>query len=76
MATDFIKKPRKKVCYFCREKIDYIDYKDEKLIKRFVSDRGKIRSRRTTGSCAQHQRLLSIAVKRAREIALIPYFVR
>lgn len=76
MGTDYIKKQRKKVCYFCKEKIDYIDYKDEKLLRRFISDRGKIRSRRTTGSCAQHQQRLSVALKRARELALIPYLAR
>lgn len=76
MASDLIKRQRKKVCYFCKEKINYIDYKDEKLLRRFISDRGKIRSRRTTGSCTQHQSMLSVAIKRAREMALIPYFSR
>jgi ribosomal protein S18 len=61
---------------FCKEKIEYIDYKDINLLKRFLSDRGKIRARRVTGNCAQHQRDLSIAIKRAREMALIPYSIR
>jgi ribosomal protein S18 len=74
--TNYVRKPRKKYCMFCKEKIDYIDYKDINLLKRFLSDRGKIRARRVTGNCAQHQRDLSIAIKRAREMALIPYSIR
>lgn len=67
------KRPRKRYCYFCREKIDYIDYKDVNLLRRFLSDRAKIRPRRVTGTCAQHQAELSKAVKNAREVALLPY---
>jgi ribosomal protein S18 len=74
--TNYVRKPRKKYCMFCKEKIEYIDYKDINLLKRFLSDRGKIRARRVTGNCAQHQRDLSIAIKRAREMALIPYSIR
>ncbi|NCO65583.1 MAG: 30S ribosomal protein S18 [Candidatus Aquicultor secundus] len=74
--ADYIRKPRRKYCAFCKDKVDYIDYKDANLLRRFMSDRGKIRPRRVTGTCAQHQRDLSIAIKRAREMALIPYTQR
>lgn len=67
--------PRRKVCAFCVEKIDYIDYKDAKRLRKFVSERGKIVPRRISGNCAAHQRLLTTALKRARVIALIPYTV-
>ncbi|MDP2211159.1 MAG: 30S ribosomal protein S18 [Candidatus Aquicultor sp.] len=71
--ADYVRKPRRKYCGFCKDKIDYVDFKDTNLLRRFMSDRGKIRPRRVTGTCAQHQRDLSIAIKRAREMALIPY---
>lgn len=74
--ADYVRKPRRKYCAFCKDKIDYIDYKDTGMLRRFMSDRGKIRPRRVTGTCAQHQRDLSIAIKRAREMALIPYTQR
>ena len=64
---------RRKVCHFCVEKLDYVDYKDAKLLRRFVSDRGKILPRRITGTCAAHQRMLTVAAKRARIIALVPF---
>jgi len=64
---------RRKVCKFCDEKIDTIDYKDVKVIGQFVSERGKILPRRLTGACSPHQRLLAIAIKRARNIALLPF---
>lgn len=64
---------RKKVCTFCTDKADYIDYKDIAKLRRFVSDRAKILPRRMTGVCAVHQRELTIAIKRARHIALLPY---
>ncbi|MEA2063043.1 MAG: 30S ribosomal protein S18 [Gemmatimonadota bacterium] len=64
---------RKRVCYFCENKIDNIDYKDEKVLTRFVNERGKIIARRTSGACARHQRQFSVAIKRARFLALIPY---
>lgn len=64
---------RKKTCYFTENKIDYIDYKDVDLLKKFISDRGKIVPRRTTGTCAKHQRKLTIAIKRARQMALLPF---
>ncbi len=66
---------RRKVCRFCQEKRDHIDYKDVRLIQQFVSDRGKILPRRLTGVCSPHQRQLKVAVKRARNIALLPFAV-
>lgn len=63
----------RKPCTFCKEQIEYIDYKDLQLIGRFMNDRGKIAARRVSGTCAKHQRHLSIALKRARAIALLPY---
>ena len=67
---------RKRYCYFCKQDIDYIDYKDIALLRRYISDKGKIRPRRSTGNCVQHQKKVAEAIKRAREIALIPYFRR
>jgi small subunit ribosomal protein S18 len=64
---------RRKVCKFCADKIDYVDYKDIKLISQFVPERGKILPRRMFGTCAEHQRKLTAAVNRARHIALLPY---
>ena len=64
---------RRRVCAFCADKIDYIDYKQVSRLRRFVSDRGKIMSRRQTGNCASHQRAVTHAIKRAREIALLPF---
>jgi small subunit ribosomal protein S18 len=64
---------RRKVCKFCADKIDYIDYKDVKLISAFVPERGKVLPRRMFGTCAEHQRKLSVAIKRARHIALLPF---
>jgi small subunit ribosomal protein S18 len=64
---------RRKVCKFCEEKIDVIDYKDVKLVGQFVSERGKILPRRLTGTCSMHQRELTTAIKRARNIALLPF---
>lgn len=64
---------RKKVCVFCGEKNGEIDYKDTNKLKRYVSERGKILPRRITGNCAKHQRALTVAIKRARHIALMPY---
>ena len=67
------KKQKKKVCIFCKDQMAFVDYKDVGLLKKFVSERGKIRSRRTTGACRRHQSQVAVAVKRAREIALLPY---
>ena len=64
---------RKKVCQFCAEKCESIDYKDAAKLRRFVSERSKILPRRTTGTCAMHQRQLTEAIKRARQVALLPY---
>lgn len=64
---------RRKVCHFCTNKIDEIDYKDTKTLQRYVSERGKILPRRVTGACAKHQRKVTTAVKRARAVALLPY---
>ena len=64
---------RRKVCKFCADKIDYVDYKDVKLISQFVPERGKILPRRMFGTCAEHQRKLTVAIKRARHIALLPF---
>ena len=67
------KKGRKKVCAFCVEKVEKIDYKDAAKLRRYTSDRAKILPRRVTGTCAYHQRELTKAIKRARQIALMPY---
>jgi small subunit ribosomal protein S18 len=67
---------KKKVCIFCKEHATWVDYKDINLLRRFMSDRGKIRSRRVTGNCAQHQRDVQVAIKTAREVALLPYSQR
>ena len=63
----------RKACRFCENKIERVDYKDERTLDRFISDRGKILPRRATGTCAQHQRQLAMAIKRARYLALLPY---
>lgn len=65
--------PRRKVCAFCADKREVIDYKDPARLRRFISDRGKIEPRRKTGTCAKHQRRLAIALKRARHLALLPF---
>jgi small subunit ribosomal protein S18 len=64
---------RRKPCPFCRDKIEFVDYKDIVTLRKFISDRGKIRSRRITGACRRHQNQIATAVKRARELALLPY---
>ena len=64
---------RRKSCYFCKEKIEHVDYKDVGMLRKFISDRGKIRTRRITGACRRHQNQIARAVKRARELALLPY---
>ncbi|MBE6691765.1 MAG: 30S ribosomal protein S18 [Ruminococcaceae bacterium] len=71
--ASFRNKRRKKVCAFCADKVDYIDYKDVRRFSKNLSERAKILPRRVTGTCARHQRQLTIAVKRARHLALIPY---
>lgn len=67
------KKLKRKICVFCKERIEHVDYKDVSMLRKFVSDRGKIRSRRVSGNCSQHQRDVAVAVKNAREMALLPY---
>ncbi|HJS26476.1 MAG TPA: 30S ribosomal protein S18 [Actinomycetota bacterium] len=70
------KKQKRKICIFCKEKLDHVDYKDTAMLRKFVSERGKIRARRVTGNCSQHQRAVATAVKNAREMALLPYSSR
>lgn len=64
---------RKKVCIFCADKVDFIDYKDSAKLRKFISERGKILPRRISGTCSKHQRELNTAIKRARQVALLPY---
>ena len=77
MAMDNVKprgnRKRRKVCAFCVDKVEEIDYKDAQKLKRYLSERSKILPRRTTGTCAMHQRQLTDAIKRARHVALLPY---
>jgi small subunit ribosomal protein S18 len=73
VAKAVIRKPKKKVCVFCKERTEYIDYKDTATLRKFISDRGKIRARRVSGNCTQHQRDIAVAVKNSREMALLPY---
>ena len=67
------RKGRRKVCQFCVDKVAYIDYKDVARLRRFMSERAKILPRRVTGTCARHQREMTVAIKRARQIALLPF---
>ncbi|MBR5923374.1 MAG: 30S ribosomal protein S18 [Clostridia bacterium] len=67
------RKARKKVCHFCVDRVEEIDYKDIAKLRKFVSERAKILPRRATGTCAKHQRALTTAIKRARQVALLPY---
>ena len=67
------RRPHRKVCAFCVDRIDYIDYKEVSRLRRFLSERGKILPRRVTGTCAKHQRPLTVALQRARAIALLPF---
>ena len=73
MAKPPVRKPKKKSNPLAAAKIEYVDYKDTALLRKFISDRGKIRARRVTGNCVQHQRDVATAVKNAREVALLPY---
>jgi small subunit ribosomal protein S18 len=75
-TKDTRQRVKQKVCVFCRDRVEWIDYKDVNLLRRFMSDRGKIRARRVTGNCAQHQRDVAVAIKTAREVALLPYTQR
>ncbi|MBW3663262.1 MAG: 30S ribosomal protein S18 [Actinobacteria bacterium] len=67
---------RQRACRFCQDSIEYIDYKDLATLKHYLNERAKIKARRTTGACAQHQRQLAAAIKNAREMALLPYIAR
>ena len=67
------RRPRRKVCSFCVDKVQEIDYKDAAKLRKFITDRGKILPRRISGTCAKHQRQLTIAIKRARNVALLPF---
>ena len=73
MAKIPVRKPKKKANPLKAAKVTYVDYKDTALLRKFISDRGKIRARRVTGNCTQHQRDVASAVKNAREMALLPY---
>lgn len=72
-ARPFVRGKRKKVCIFCADKVDFIDYKDSNKLRKFISERGKILPRRVSGTCAKHQRELQTAIKRARHAALLPF---
>jgi small subunit ribosomal protein S18 len=74
-VAEYVRQPRKKYCQFCKENIEYIDYKDFGMLRKYMTDRGKIKPRRVTGTCTQHQHELAVAIKRAREMALVPYAV-
>ena len=73
MKRDRGRKPRRKVCSFCVDKVDHIDYKDAAKLRRFTTERGKILPRRISGNCAKHQSQVTLAIKRARNIALLPF---
>lgn len=73
MRRERSRRPRRKVCNFCVDKVDFIDYKDVAKLRRFTTERGKILPRRISGTCAKHQRKLTLAIKRARAIALLPF---
>lgn len=75
-ARGRLRRGRPKVCLVCSERIDYVDYKNAAFLRRFMSDRGKIKSRANTGTCVQHQHEVAIAIKNAREVGLLPYAVR
>jgi small subunit ribosomal protein S18 len=75
LRRDRGRRPKRRVCSFCVDKIDEVDYKEASRLRRFTSERGKILPRRITGNCARHQRQLTVAVKRARILALLPFSV-
>jgi small subunit ribosomal protein S18 len=70
------RRTKKKICIFCKDHMEWVDYKDVNLLRKFMSDRGKIRARRVSGNCAQHQRDVATAIRTARELALLPYTQR
>ena len=67
------RRPKRKVCHFCADKVEHIDYKDANKLRRYTTERGKILPRRITGNCAKHQRALTVAIKRARHMSMMPY---
>ena len=73
IRRDRSRRPRKKVCSFCVDKVEHIDYKDAGKLRRFITERGKILPRRISGNCAKHQQQVTLAIKRARNIALLPF---
>ena len=73
IKRDRSRRPRKKVCSFCVDKVDQIDYKDAGKLRRYITERGKILPRRISGNCAKHQRQVTVTIKRARNIALLPF---
>ena len=73
MRRDRSRRPRRKVCSFCVDKVEHIDYKDVAKLRRFITERGKILPRRISGNCDKHQRQVTVAIKRARNIALLPF---
>ncbi|MBR2215080.1 MAG: 30S ribosomal protein S18 [Selenomonadaceae bacterium] len=73
IRRDRSRRPRRKVCSFCVDKVEHIDYKDAGKLRRFITERGKILPRRISGNCAKHQRQVTVAIKRARNIALLPF---
>ncbi len=75
-SKEAARRTKKKPCALCRDKVEWVDYKDVALLRKFMSDRGKIRARRVTGNCAQHQSMVALAIKTARELALLPYTQR
>ena len=75
-VRDTGRRGKPKICIFCRDRYQWVDYKDVNVLRRFISDRAKIKARRTTGTCVQHQRDVAVAIKTARELALIPYTQR
>ena len=75
-VRDTNRRGKPKVCVFCRDHVTFVDYKDVNVLRRFISDRAKIKARRTTGTCLQHQRDVAVAIKTAREVALLPYTQR
>jgi ribosomal protein S18 len=75
-AKNRLRRGRPKVCVFCAQHIPWVDYKDTNLLRRFMSDRGRIKARANTGTCRQHQRGVALAIKTARELAMLPYLVR
>jgi small subunit ribosomal protein S18 len=75
-VRDTNRRGKPKICVFCRDHVTWVDYKDVNVLRRFISDRAKIKARRTTGTCTQHQRDVAVAIKTARELALIPYTQR